>query len=462
MYCPHRADLDMLDIRLLQAMRTRQAYGKLHGFVPMQALEPATRTLLTDFGAYFDKFPDHQDIDYETFMSFFEAFRHPDQSADTRTVMRTILRRALVEDPPEGTVSCLLQELHELKLVHTAQAVVQKWTEGELAASPGEALKAALERYKVDSGVSLDAWVRPDMAELIAEELCMEGLTWPLEIMNRHMRPLRPGDFGIVAARPNKGKTTFLSILGTHVAKQLPPGRPVVWLNNEGPGRRIYLSLYRAALHTNLVGIQAKVNAGTLYSEYAEATGGDQDRIRILDVHGLNTAQVDTLLEMHNPGVIIYDMLDNIRWAGIQATRQDLVKEELYQWARERSVKYDCVGIATSQVSGEGEGMLYPPQSALKDSKTGKQGANDFILMIGASNDLGMGAIRGLSTPKSKLNRDGMSDLRVEVMVDYATTSYILPEDAAISPEPVNKELPTGAETEVTDAASAVDALNGL
>jgi replicative DNA helicase len=108
-------------------------------------------------------------------------------------------------------------------------------------------------------------------------------------------------------------------------------------------------------------------------------------------------------------------MIDNIRGFGSEA-RTDLQLEEMYKWARERSVKYDAIGLATSQISAEGDGLQFPTLSMLKDSKTGKQGACDFQLMIGASNDPNLEYSRYLSLPKNKLRRDGQpSDPRCEV-----------------------------------------------
>ena len=51
--------------------------------------------------------------------------------------------------------------------------------------------------------------------------------------------------------------------------------------------------------------------------------------------------------------------------------------------------------------------MQFPTLGMLKDSKTGKQGACDFQLMIGASNDPNLSGLRYLSLPKNKLRREG-------------------------------------------------------
>src|SRR5690606_31011004 len=136
------------------------------------------------------------------------------------------------------------------------------------------------------------------------------------------------------------------------------------------------------------------------------------------DIHGYNNSQVELILQDNNPGLIIYDMIDNIKFNG-EAARTDLALEYMYQWARERSVKYDSIGWASSQISNDGDGLMFPTLGMLKDSKTGKQGACDFQLMIGSSNDAGLQSSRWLGLPKNKLRKEGApGDPRAEVIFD--------------------------------------------
>ena len=73
----------------------------------------------------------------------------------------------------------------------------------------------------------------------------------------------------------------------------------------------------------------------------------------------------------------------------------------------------------TSQISADGDGLAYPTLPMLKDSKTGKQGAADFILTMGASNDPLLGNTRFIGATKNKLNREGAPrDPRCEVVFD--------------------------------------------
>jgi replicative DNA helicase len=181
------------------------------------------------------------------------------------------------------------------------------------------------------------------------------------------------------------------------MAKETPDDRPVFWLNNEGKGRVIKATTYRAALKTDrdgLIGLGAK-DAAELY---AGVVGG-ADRIRIYDIHGRDYKFLERLIDEQRPAVVFFDMLDNVHGFG-DAARTDLRLESLYQWARESAVIYDFLSIPTSQISVEGEGLAWCDQSMLKDSKTAKQGACDAIVTMGAKNGPEWANSRFLYVPK--------------------------------------------------------------
>lgn len=208
------------------------------------------------------------------------------------------------------------------------------------------------------------------------------------------------------------------------MAGQMPPDRNVLWLNNEGPGKRIIPRLYQAATGLSMTQMKEEHSANRLEQAYIEVVGR-RDRIRVMDIHGWGNAQVEQLIEEHNAGVCVFDMIDNINGFGSEA-RTDLQLEAMYQWGRERMVKFDCIGLASSQISAEGDNMQFPPMSALKDSKTGKQGACDFQIMIGSVNDPNMRNSRFIGIPKNKLRRaDGPGNPQQEVLFDGTRSRYL-------------------------------------
>lgn len=183
--------------------------------------------------------------------------------------------------------------------------------------------------------------------------------------------------------------------------------RPVVWLNNEGPGRRILSRIRQAALGMSTGEIR-ELGPNKARQLYIEAIGGDEQRIMVKDIHGFTNWEVEEMLRKLDPGLVIYDMIDNISFVGgtiNHGERTDQILEAMYQWARALGVRLDFPGIAMSQISADGEGHRWPLQSWLKDSRTGKQGACDFILTGGF--DPNLPSTRFIGTTKNKLKLEG-------------------------------------------------------
>jgi replicative DNA helicase len=411
----------VLDTTLLRVMKERKDYYSLLPLIPEGTLDPNAKVLLHNFGLYFEKFPSHNHIDMMAFAPRFKAW-NPKLKTEEFMVFVRIMGN-LKPDTDTDERENIVQELSEYTFMQTMANLTEQFQNGELEDALSS-VTVAFDKYKMRRGIKARAtWIDTGIGELLLDEFNDAGVAFRLACLNQSMRRLRPGDFGILAARPDKGKTSFLASEVTYMAPQLPPDRNVLLLNNEGPGRRIIPRLYQAALGHTMDEMKSEHSAGRLEAAYIERMGR-RDKVRVVDIHGMTNGQVETIIEDNNPGIIVYDMIDNIQGFGGEA-RTDLALEHMYQWARERSVKYDSIGIATSQISYEGDNQMYPPQSALKDSKTGKQGACDFMIMIGAVQDEAYRGSRFISTPKNKLRRPGgNSDTRTEVLFDMNRSLY--------------------------------------
>ncbi len=248
----------------------------------------------------------------------------------------------------------------------------------------------------------------------------------------------------MVAARPDKGKTTFVADQLTHMAAQvdgLYPGqnRSILWFNNEGPGNRIVLRNFQAALNATVEDLVALSNTPSdldfahyktmVRQKYAAVLGGRPGVLRVMDIHGFWNHEVEDLIATHRPAAVVFDMIDNIKFGGGTTNggeRTDQLLEAMYQWARLMGVKYDTAVLATSQISADGDGLQYPTLPMLKDSKTGKQGAADVIITIGAVNDPALARSRYIGVTKNKKVRTGkaMSPMK-EVILDGDRGRYV-------------------------------------
>lgn len=415
-----------LDQSLLRLSTGRSEFDRLIPQAPMDGLDELTVHMIGALRHYYKEFPDVKHVDMDLFAPWAEEFKFKELPDDKKSLLR-LQFKAMREPVPDEVKSGILERLLSMQLATSAVTKVMQWNSGAEINLLDE-LTALTENIteRVDRRARLPL-VTATPEELMVQDEHDVGLHWRLKCLRENMRALRGGDFGIYAMRPDAGKTTFLVSETSHWITQLDkvwPGenRTGIWLNNEGPGARIKQRWYQALLNATTPEMIQMVRDGKLRDNIADAMGGDLNRMQFYDVHGYTSGEVEAIIKATRPGFIVFDMIDNIMFNGIAGnggTRTDQMLEAMYQGARNWCVKYDCVGIAASQMSAEAEGIQFPPQSALKDSKTGKQGACDFIIMGGKLNDPAMDPFRYIGTPKNKLPRPGCKrNLQVEVMFD--------------------------------------------
>lgn len=438
-----------LDLTVLRLLKYRERYERLARAVPRRALDSKTAIILDDFGAFFREFPDAKVIDPGPFMLWFKGFRHPSLKDEAAAVFDGLLREVAHDVAPEIEAG-LMERLVAADAAAKLAELLERYTAGD-EIDLYAATRGVVENYElqVDRKVKNPQVLDP-IEQLLADEENDVGLHWRLPCLNRHIKPLVGGDFIVVAARPDKGKTTFCASELTYMAAQVDqlwPGenRSILWLNNEGPGKRIVTRNFQAALgatieelvklsHQPATGKDAERYRTMVRQKYAEALGGRPGVLRVFDIHGMWNHEVEDLIAAHNPAVVLFDMVDNIRFGGEannNGQRTDQLLEAMYQWARMLAVKHDCAAIATSQVSADGDGMPYPTLPMLKDSKTGKQGAADVIITLGTVNDPTLSTSRYIGTTKNKKVRTGVpGSPQCEVIFAGDRGRYVEVEDA--------------------------------
>lgn len=235
-------------------------------------------------------------------------------------------------------------------------------------------------------------FVSDDLEELYQHAVADGGLKWRLKSLNRALGPLRKGDFGFIFARPETGKTTFLTSEVSFMAKQAE--RPILWFNNEEQGEKVGIRLYQASLGATLD--QLVANRAKATAAYRERTKG---RIRVVDNAAIDRRGIERYCGVVQPALIVIDQLDKVK--GFEEDREDLRMGAIYQWARELA-KDHCPVIGVSQSDGSGEGVKYLTMGNVANAKTSKQAEADWILGIGMSYD-DHPLVRGFSICKNKL-----------------------------------------------------------
>jgi replicative DNA helicase len=256
-------------------------------------------------------------------------------------------------------------------------------------------------------------FVTDDLETLYNETRHKQGLRWPLEYLNQSMGSLRKGDFGFVLARPEVGKTTFVSYITTHMTTQ--HDGVTLWINNEERGSKVKVRNFQS-----LFGVEQQELFNDIPHYNAEWMEKVGNRLRLYDDAAINYRVVEQLCRELQPKLIVIDQLDKIR--GLSGEGHGMLKE-LYQWARELAKKY-CPVIGVSQASVSGENQLYLTMNDIDGSKTGKPGEADWILGIGKEESRPEN-VRGLSIIKNKLSGD---DDSIEALRHSKKQVLIVPE----------------------------------
>lgn len=397
----------------MQVLKHRKEYQRLHRTVNERAFDIRTSTVVADFGKYFADFPDCNVIPLTGEFATWFVLQHRSVKEEDMAVYRQMFRQCAAEASDE-VKAFVVGKLLEANLCVLVADIADRWTRGD-EVNIGSALRTMIDSYEADVERKVKIPFVDIGDNLFKDAVNHAGLKWRLDCLNMSMRPLRAGDFGILAARPDAGKTSFIADNICYMAPQIPEyfeqgNRPIIWFNNEGPGDRIQERIIQASLGLPASKLVALQKSGVLWDNYKAAIGGDMFRIRVLDVHGYKSWQIEEIIKQTNPALVVFDMIDNIKFDGELMNggqRTDQVLEGMYQWARELAVRYKLIALATSQISAEGDGLAYPTLGMLKDSKTGKQGAVDFIITLGKKNEIMYENIRFIGLTKNKLHVEG-------------------------------------------------------
>ncbi|QGF19668.1 putative DNA helicase [Pectobacterium phage MA2] len=397
-----------MDKLILSVLRDRGKFRQLRGAVPDDLVGQETLSMLAWYDCWFKAFPERDTVDTESLRTLFNL-RVGQSIDDNQRAIMAMLFRKLDEPVDQHEVDGITAQLYERDFKGKAAALINRYDNGEEIDLTFELNRLAHENMRRISASSPASYIDDPIEDILNDFQGDRGLKLVTQLLRSSVGGLQGGDSVAIAGRPDKGKTSLLAANLVNFAPQLEAlgwgGRPMLWLNNEGSGRRIIPRIYQAALKCTFTEMVSKSNAGILVPEYQAAM--HNQRILVKDMHGATLGQIEQVIEELKPCVVVYDMLANFRMPSAGGGNKTDALEQMWQEVREQAVRHDFVAFPTVQISADGDDQMYPPYSALKDSKTGIQGATDVILMMGALNAIEMDSVRGFSTPKNKRQMQG-------------------------------------------------------
>jgi replicative DNA helicase len=384
------------DIDLLVVTSNKDTYNRFKEHVKKHNVSPITLEIFNVLGEYWDNYPTRSELNYAEFRTFFSIVKgRKIKDPSAYEVAFDNLKDAL--DKPSPIVKDLLGKLIETDYATQIYDVCLKIGTG--MGGDLESIEPLLNAYKKEVGASVekdDVFVKPSL-DYLSSTVASGGLNWRLKELNVALGPIRKGDFIIIAARPETGKTTFTASEASYMMEQLNPDEHVVWINNEEASNKVMMRVIQA--YSQVTSSELLGNPKRYEEDFLD--GGGQRFLILDDDSGIKSVhKIAMLFKEYKPGLIIFDQLDKVH--GFKQDREDLRIGQLYEWARDLAKEY-CPVIAISQVDGTGEGEKWIQMNQLRGSKTDKIGEADAIVTIGKSNEPGMDLQRFIHVPKNKL-----------------------------------------------------------
>ena len=407
-----------MDYDVLVALASREAYERYSRFVKRSSLSKEAHTIFEAIGEWFKNNPAKAAVDWPGFAAWFTLVRHAklnmDQQQQYKGLLDMLAKRQLSVE-----LDSLMEGLTKRDYFARIGEAALRGADGDYSVSVDD-LQHLIDKYKEDVG-KLDALDR-DLGDFSLERLSgalTGGLQWRLRALQQSLGPIRQGDLGVFAARPDSGKTTFLAFEEPHMAAQLPNDRCVLHINNEEQGDKVRRRIIQGAIGWTVQEMEEDFPAAL--AEY-EAFIGHRDKIMVFDRAKVHTKDVETLCKRLNPGLVVFDQLRKVH--GFEQEAEHERQTLLYNWARELAKEYAPV-LNVTQAGAEGADRKWLGMEDIYGAKTGPQGEADFVITMGRV--LANGNKRYISIPKNKLQTPGdpsQRNGRWEVAINGDTAQF--------------------------------------
>lgn len=386
----------MLDVPLIKFISLRSNHDRFRKYIKSHTILKETELLLADFAEYWKVYPEREEIDWAHFPIWFKMVKHPGWDSKRYDMYQAIFDRVQREPDVDKEV---VDKFIQLDYTSQVRDVCDRIIRGESVDLA--ACTTILDKFVDEIGsagqTDEDYFVTNNLKSILDDLVRSNGLDWRLEDLNIAVGPLHGGDFVIVGARPETGKTTFICSEFTHMVTQLEEDKDAIIFNNEEDGRKIFARLVQSANKQTLLDIAADDDEAQ--RRYV-ASVGRVDRIKVVHKDsGLSIFDVERYLKTGNYGLVGINVLDKLR--GFDRDESEVSRmRKLAQFIRNLATKYKCAIVAVMQADASAEGKAWLDLSQLYGTKTGVQGEADVIIMVGHN---GEPDTRYISVAKNKL-----------------------------------------------------------
>lgn len=411
----------MQDLIILKALANRKHFTGVYSAIPKDMLDPLASDLLSEYAKYFNHFTSSSSIDFDALGSTIRIHANGDRRSKLTQLIDTLKNTEVSQEVLENVAN----QVEELAFSGKLGCLLSRYNKGEDIDLTYEVQLLANETRERMEVLSQKKWADGDILDYLEEDADDSGLQFTtFGTLHSNLKGLHAGHNIAIVAPTDKGKTSLLCRLAVDFASQAKnmdeyKDSCILYLVNEGLAETITPRIYCTACAMTRNEALQEARNNTLLDKYIKVVG-KRDAIRLVNIHGMNVAQVAKVIEAHKPYLVITDMTGRIRANGNNKGMNELQElENVWNSLRELSAMLKFIHIGTIQVSAEGMDNLYPPLTAMQWSKVGIQTTLDLCIMVGALLNDANPDLRGISTPKNKLARSGCrAENKFEVIFD--------------------------------------------
>ncbi len=401
-------------------MAVKKNYDSFIKCLDIKRLIPITVNILKDYKKYYEQY--NADIDFSTFYTEFAHNWHKRDMdehdlAYYRETVFPLIQNSVVDDS-------IFIALLDREAVNKIEGCIANGVNKDIITDILKDLEAKKSVYSVTADEEVFNLSTIDCSLLDASN----GLTWFLPSLQQGINSHMPGQFVVVAADSDTGKSAFCISQAVHVFKHLNninSDRPILYCTSEDTKEDLSCRFLSCLFREHTSGFEDVIDNYPRIKEKYLANFDDKLFIGISIRGQSDLAKIRQKIEKYNPALIIIDMLDKLSSSD---NIQDLTR--LYQDVR--GIANDGFQIiGTSQTGNtsyqDSETKEYKHRRWLSDkdlsgSKSGKQGAAYCMIMIGK--DDAMPNIRYVSTTKKK--RGKHCNITCEIQDEYSFYKELL------------------------------------
>ena len=363
----------MIEKQIIKLLLDKQFYNKYKGHIASSVFDGNYGSLFTTIQKAHGDY--EQDISLDDLYSLHTTKYNPALTRAMKIAISELIEDIRETEKPNNQIAeDIIRILRERDV---AQKVAVEATEIYNGAPANfSSIKKIIEDFENHKELDEVDAVTDNIGELLNQLQDTTKWKFNINVLKENVGGIGPGNFMIVFARPETGKTAFWVSLVANENGFAQQGAKIHAFINEEPAVRTQMRAINCWTgYTKQEIIDNLKESHELWSEI-------KDNIKMLDVVDWSMDDVDAHCEKYKPDIIVIDQLDKVNVKGTFA-RTDEKLRAVYTSAREIAKKHQCAVIAISQASADAHNKHNLTFDMMENSKTGKAAEADLIIGIG-------------------------------------------------------------------------------